>query len=660
MLSIGWPRTAVGRWRLILLGAAAALSAVILLQPPPWEVFARAAGKMRVADYAVAYTSIAAALNILLLAALALICPWWARAPAPEMAPGTASRGATPRWFWTGLLAAAVVFTGLTVPRLTQSLWDDEETTVRFYVVGRHKWSLPQGELRFKPVPWRDTFFAYDTPNNHVFHNVLARLSNAVWHAADGAGGLPFKEWALRLPAFLAGLATLVVSALLLKDLAMPWAGVLGAWLLALHPWFGKYAAEARGYTLVMAFVCSAVLFWRRALLTGRWLWWALFAITQALSLWTWPGALFFFVFLNLGAVLVLSAGAGCALPRRTCLSRWFCCSALAAFFLIQFMLPLVPQMKSYLEQAPKMSNAAAWFASAACHLATGAPWAAARTQSEGRAEIRSAAKAAPGTFTAASVAGAVLLAWGAARLVRSGQQSVLVVVAAILGVIAVQAWEIAQANMFVFVWYLAYLLPFLAAALAAGLSGLAATLARTPFGRVTAPAAIAAVFLLFVFVTQPARARGLASATEPVREAVLLTRPSLDPAAPENKKIITVGITDPAFVYDPRLIWARSSRDLVLLCLQADACNRPLRLNLGHLWLIRENNPRLQSLIDDPAFFTGHRTLRSEFPHCDRMVCYYIPGAASKADLSRHLDAESIAMVRQSTSLEPEVCFAK
>ncbi len=81
--------------------AAAGLTLAIILQPPPWRVFAEAGKKMQVVDYLVASSWIAALINIGARGFLALICPWWSRAPRPVAAAGIALRGhVTPRWFW--------------------------------------------------------------------------------------------------------------------------------------------------------------------------------------------------------------------------------------------------------------------------------------------------------------------------------------------------------------------------------------------------------------------------------------------------------------------------------------------------------------------------------------------------------------------------------
>ncbi len=658
-MHLRWPETPVGRWRLALLFAATLLSLAIVFQPPPWTVFAEAGEKMRVADYVVAYSWIAAAINIMVLAALVLLCPWWANAPRTEALAGVAERGLAPKWFWPSVLAAVVACTLLTAPRLTQSLWDDEETSLRFSVLGKYKRDAETGEVFLKEAKWRETLFFYETPNNHVLHNVLARLSNAAWRSATRPDGLQFTEWALRIPAFLAGLATLIVVAILLKEMGLPLAGVLGVWALALHPWFTKYCAEARGYTLAMLLLYAALLFWRRALERGAWKWWALFALCQALCLWTWPGALFFFVLLNLGTLGLAAVGRQTAQPRRTILSRWFCANALAGVALIQLMLPLFPQMGGYLEQLPTLDIGKKWFADVACYLATGSPWTKNETGEILYPEIRAASAAAPAVFSAAMVLGSGLLATGIWRWFKTGALATTILVAA-FGASALQVAQAIHERMFLFEWYFVYLLPLLCVIFGAGLATCVLFLRTVPGGKVTATLAVASVFCLFAFVTQPARARGLTSSTVPFRESVLLTRPNLDPHAEDNRQIMTAGMTNPAFVYDANLFLARSLRDLLLLCAQADATRRPLWVNLGHTWILRERQPDTQKLIDDHRIFTDHRTLLGEYPHCDRLVCRYVPGSLESVDLSQLLSPEDIAYVKTHAGVTPEKHFAQ
>lgn len=658
-MSLAWPKTTVGWWRLCFAVAAAAFSLAISLQPPPWKVFAEAGDKMRVVDYVVAYTWIAAAINVVILAFLALICPWWARAPQPQPAQGVEPIGASPRWFWPAVLPAMLVCAVIAVPLLSQSLWDDEEASLRFAVLGHYKRDAETGKLFFREVRWRNTFFHYDTPNNHILHNALARVTNSIWRAIARPEGLQFTEWALRIPAFLAGMATLIVIALLLRDMGMPLAGVFASWFLALHPWFAKYCAEARAYSMVMLLVCLALLFWRRALIAGRWRDWGLFAACQALTLWTWPGALFFYVLLNLATVMVVLLKRKTAAPPRSVLSRWFCCNTLAAVALFPLMLPLFPQMGDYLKQLQKMDLTSKWFADTACYVATGAPW---NKQDPGQLvhpEIRDPSTRNPWLYRGSLVMGLGLLGWGAVRFARNAPAGAVI----LFTVVAAPTLQIAQAmrgQFFLFEWYMVYLVPLITAVFAAGLAGFVRCVAGARGGKMIAPLCAAAVLVAFVVTTHPARAWRAAHSTVPFRESVLLTRPDLNPWSEENRQILTAGVTNPAFSYDGNLIWARSRKDLAILCRQADRQGRPLWLNLGHLWILEERQPDLLAMIEDRSLFTGHEKLFGEYPHCDRMVCRYIPGSMTPEAISKHVGAADIPEIEAASSESPEIYFTR
>lgn len=614
---------------------------------------------MRVVDYVVAYTWIAAAINIVILAFLAAICPWWARARRPQPAEGVEPVGSAPRWFWPALLPAVLVCAAITVPLLSQSLWDDEEASLRFAVLGHFKREAETGRLNFKEVRWRNTFYHYDTPNNHVLHNALARVSNSIWRAAAKPEGLQFKEWALRIPAFLAGMATLIVIALLLRDMGMPLAGVLASWFLAVHPWFAKYCAEARAYSMVMLLTCLALLFWRRALVRGSWRDWGLFAACQALTLWTWPGALFFYVFINLSTVVVVALKRKTATPPSFVLSRWFCCNALAAVALLPLMLPLFPQMGGYLQQLQRMDLTSKWFADTACYVATGAPWSKQDPGEMVHPEIREPSIRNPWLYRGSLAIGVGLLAWGAVRFTRSAPSGAAILFA----VLAAPSLQIAQAirsQFFLYEWYMVYLVPLIAAIFAVGLAGFIRLVAAFRGGKVFAPLAAAAVLAAFFVVTQPARAWRASHSTVPFRESVLLTRPDLNPWSAENQRILTAGITNPAFVYDGNLIWVRSPKDLAILCRQADRQGRPLWLNLGHLWILRERQPHMLDMIEDRTLFADHQKLYGEYPHCDRMVCRYIPGALKEADLRAFFSPQEISYIEANESVPPEKYFAR
>ena len=82
----------------------------------------------------------------------------------------------------------------------------------------------------------------------------MADRSTAVkWHK---------KEWVVRIPAWLGGVGAVCMLGVLLRRVISPLAGVLAAWLFALHPWHIRFASEARGYSLMLCIIPIVLYFW--------------------------------------------------------------------------------------------------------------------------------------------------------------------------------------------------------------------------------------------------------------------------------------------------------------------------------------------------------------------------------------------------------------
>ena len=97
----------------------------------------------------------------------------------------------------------------------------------------------------------------------------------------------------LRLPALIAGTATIpLVYAVGARALGRA-AGLLAATFTTLSPFMIYYSAEARAYGLMMCFVVSAILSLLVALDTGRTRYWVLYAVFSAAAFWTHYTSLF-------------------------------------------------------------------------------------------------------------------------------------------------------------------------------------------------------------------------------------------------------------------------------------------------------------------------------------------------------------------------------
>lgn len=136
----------------------------------------------------------------------------------------------------------------------------------------------------FVSKSWATAVSDYTLVNNHVFHTILAKSAVAVFG--------PWL-WALRLPAFIAGVLVVPASFFAIRPLYGARAALIAASLVATCSELVVYSANARGYSLVtLAFLLLLILAER---LRGRSspLDWTLYASVAALALWTIPAALY-------------------------------------------------------------------------------------------------------------------------------------------------------------------------------------------------------------------------------------------------------------------------------------------------------------------------------------------------------------------------------
>lgn len=240
-----------------------------------------------------------------------------------------------------GAMAAGAWFR---VPATGHSLWNDEEYAMRRFALG--SWEVQSdGKKMFEPVEWTDTLFENHNGNNHLLHSALSRLSLSAWRGlSKDKEPWDFDEKALRLPSLLAGVLTLALLAFIGWEFGLPWVGVGAAWFLALHPWHVRYAAEAKGYSLCLFFICLALLGLIRALRHHRPGAWVMFAVGQAGFLLSFAGSIY--VAMALNAVVLFE----CLVRRRfRQISSLVAFGLIAAIPVLLWTLPSVPQLLGFM-----------------------------------------------------------------------------------------------------------------------------------------------------------------------------------------------------------------------------------------------------------------------------------------------------------------------
>ena len=584
----------------------------------------------RIQEYGAFFSWWAAAINLLPLAVLFFSANRWAVPLKFPAAPPLA----LPKSCGVVILGAMLAFAVLGGLRLNTSLWDDEEYAVRRAILGTYR-VKDDGTVRLKELPWSHTFWYYTKPTNHVFQSILARLSLSTWRTIVRPRGIQLNEVAVRFPSYLCGILAVGAVGLLLARVGFPREGAVGAWFLALHPWFLRLAPEARGYGMVFLFIPLACLLAMRAVETGRWRWWLGLAAVELALLYTWPPALMSLFVLNACLVLRVLADSRLRAERGIFLSRWFVSGTAAAMVFFQLFLPCLPQFRDYIQVDHPFTAIGYWLKNVSSLMFTGCHWSKTGSLFPPYPETWPQASAYPRLFAVTAVLAAALAAFGAVRLWQKGNGGRTLVAVFLLPGPIVFALAALQ-HTYLYEWYLAFMLPGLAALVGMGLLGVVAWSRKAWIPWATAGFALA----VFALLTSQGRQFLLNGSVQPLRESVLLTRPSLDPGDARNLSIITASSLASPEVYDPLVRRAASLESYQKLMEEADRRGVPLYANNGFPLALRFKYPEVAAMLADPNLFEPVAHLYAIEDMLDRSVLRYRPGAVTKADWNAYRGA--------------------
>ena len=547
-------------------------------------------GEARVEDYAQAWLPRVARVHFFVCCALLVVGPWLV---GRERAERSAARSQSSRWLWivTGVMIATSAW--LNCPRLSHSFWADEEWTAQRLVIGGFR-----DESEFRVPSWTKTLFYYHNPNNHPLFSALARLSHSMVPAPQGKDEFYFREWAIRLPAFLFGMGGLAALAWLAGVMGMPRAGMIAVAWLALHPWHVRYGVDARGYALLLTLLPLTMGFLWRAIATGGMSWWLAYGLAEFLVLWAYPGALYFVVVLNVIACGMLATGAA---P----ISRWlqwrrFSAANLIGAMLTSLMLsPCVQPMMLYLKTSRIRGELSTdWVMETLSGLFTGMPWAKWPDHDMALAWMRTWDQAPWFVILTLAVLALTLVA-GTIAMWRAGSMHRWLAGLSLITGPFMFIMAKGQGNI-LYPWYLIVCLPGIAMIMGAGVEALA-----TRFFAGRHRQALPVGFLaLFGAVTWPQNQLLRSHSIEQMRESVAVMRPERNALTADMGKVLTASLTYPARLYDPAAEPVGSAAELRSLMDRADAKGLPLWVNFGDIQLLRLRDPALLVILDDASQF--------------------------------------------------------
>ena len=166
---------------------------------------------------------------------------------------------------WAILLVAAVV----RVAALSLPMRFDEAVTY----------------VEFVRKPWATVVSSYPYPNNHVFFSLLAKATSAL---------APDEPWAIRLPAFLFGLAIVPLTYGVGRTFFGRREGLIAAAFAATATPLVLYSVNARGYAIVAAlFLAELLIVQRLRSNPSSWRGWAAIAVCATIGAYTIPVMLY-------------------------------------------------------------------------------------------------------------------------------------------------------------------------------------------------------------------------------------------------------------------------------------------------------------------------------------------------------------------------------
>jgi len=621
--------------RCVLLGLIGCIAIALLLAPKPWEH--TQLGNLE--DYVRVYSWWAGFINLVPLTCLALTTRWWARRPLPahvlEKSPLRLPRGFS---LCVGGAMATCAILGF--PRLGQSLWEDEEYSVRRCIVGGHR-VKDDGTVALKNFPWRNTLWNYSSTANHILQSILARLSHSAWRTIARPTGLQLSEAAVRLPSYLAGILVVGVVGLLMARFGLAWEGALAAWLIAIHPWHLRFATEARGYGLVALLIPVSCLLAVYALDRGHWKWWIALAMANFALLYTWPPTLLTVLTLHLCIAISLFTEKRFCPARNIFILRWLVSSTAGGIVFLQMFLPCVPGLLSYLKSVRDFDGHMFWLRNVGTLFLTGSLWSRSGQATTAYMEYLPIANAHPVLFQIAIAVAVGLFGLGIIRLWVVEPRARWVVAVLIIPGILTYAYAVLRHKMLM-EWYVGFMLQGVAVMVAAGAFWVFSPLRRFPFARWAGPLLAIVLVGALAALSNPARQFLLTWGAERYRESVLATRPSLDPNAPENFEIITAATTQPPYVYDPRVRRALTVEQYVSLMKEADERGVPLYVNNGFPTALKFDFPGVLAMLEDAAVFEPVAYFTGIDVMLDRSVFRYRPEGLKRADLERYKRIEA------------------
>jgi hypothetical protein len=454
---------------------------------------------------------------------------WWKWAHPASAASGggnTVRGGSLGRQGWL-ILALILLGAGwLRGQHLDRFILRDEQDTIRYHLHGFYEENRRSGALEFVPVSWADAAFGNRHGNNPVLMTVVSRAALEIWWRLSQEPRERYDPVVIRLPGFLAGMASIAVLSWCLLGFAPRRVALIGAAIAAIHPMHIDFSIQARGYAYVLLGVPLALGGAIRALQGGRWRDWIALVGGCAIVLYSYLGGLFFVAPLVLTVFGVLLARwrrnrSHPELRQDTTrdITRLCATGLIGVPIYLTLAIPAVMGLIASTESFPRLFPLKwPWWVALWTDFASGRTFNVPGDEISAPISMREAfgvlVRPEPWVWIGMLAVVPVTL-FGLVRLWKSSVGSTrAVMTAAVISPLVQLAVHVGLTRMVLFVYYFIYWLPPLICLAALGMDGLATGIARRRrayevAGGCSRPIWIAATALMFVFLYSTVGAGG-------------------------------------------------------------------------------------------------------------------------------------------------------
>ena len=524
------------------------------------------------------------------------------------------------QWEVLGCVALIAFAAWQNAPRLTHSMWGDEEFNASRFILDDVEHG-PDDKLVITPRSWTTTLWNMRKPTNHLGYSFFARLTHeAFFEKKTGPKDPWFSEALLRAPVFIAGLLLIPALFWSLRVWGMcPWWALL---LLVVHPWFVRFGVDGRGYGFVMLGAALLMGILGRALQTAKWGWWVAFGLVNFFIIWSNMQSVYLVGALNLAALVGIWLNGLKAGARWLLFGRLSLANVLTLLLVVGYLAPCLPQIQEFMKKGEIHGTLdARWWRDSFSAWLFGQPW---EPWDEPANPYRYAMLLSMKGQPALHIAGWLfmigLFLAGIVLLLRSRQHRPLVVF--IIGAPALMILHMAISVNRPYDWYFA---PYVPGLCVLGAASGAAMIARMP--RSVGAASLVITISLFAYLTRVPRSLLISHPTEPARESVAVYRSEVsNPRYPDvEKNVISGALSMYSEGYDPVLRRFKDLPELRLLTDEADRSGRDLYVNVGFMRFVRLGVCHdACAMLEDPTKFDHVTTLYGLLPYTTRDVYRY------------------------------------